>query len=71
MDDAVRKKVSIVEEAMQYHRGRTSNVLRGKPTRMLVAMGGAKIATMVGGMLECSDQDLSVLVDGFSITLLL
>jgi nicotinate-nucleotide--dimethylbenzimidazole phosphoribosyltransferase len=43
-------------------------VLRGKPTRVMVAMGGAEIATMVGGMMKCSDQDMPVLVDRFNVT---
>jgi nicotinate-nucleotide--dimethylbenzimidazole phosphoribosyltransferase len=67
-DDVVGKKVSIIEEAMRYHRGGTSHALRGEPTRALAAVGGAEIAAMVGGILECSDRDLPVLVDGFIVT---
>jgi NaMN:DMB phosphoribosyltransferase len=60
--------VSIVVEAMGYHHGGMSDVLRGKPTRAPVAMGGAETAAMVGGMLECSSQDhLPVLLDEFII----
>jgi len=64
-DDAVGKKVSIIEEAMRYH---TFGALRGEPIRALAAVGGAEIAAMVGGMLECSDRDLPILVDGFIVT---
>ena len=68
-DDAVGKKVSIIEEAMRYHRGvGTSCALRGEPIRALAAVGGAEISAMVGGMLECSDRDLPILVDGFIVT---
>ncbi len=66
-ENVVGKKVSTVEEAMQYYRGRMSDVLWGEPTRALAAAGGAEIAAMVGGMLKCSIQDLPILVDGFIV----
>jgi nicotinate-nucleotide--dimethylbenzimidazole phosphoribosyltransferase len=40
----------------------------GKPLLPLQKFGGAEIAALVGGMLECSDRDVPILVDGFMVT---
>ena len=61
----IAKKVSIIKEAMQYH-GASS--LTGSPRKALEAVGGAEIAAMVGGMLEASERDIPILVDGFIVT---
>eukprot|EP00584_Thalassiosira_punctigera_P016050 CAMPEP_0172564388 /NCGR_PEP_ID=MMETSP1067-20121228/104163_1 /TAXON_ID=265564 ORGANISM="Thalassiosira punctigera, Strain Tpunct2005C2" /NCGR_SAMPLE_ID=MMETSP1067 /ASSEMBLY_ACC=CAM_ASM_000444 /LENGTH=398 /DNA_ID=CAMNT_0013355045 /DNA_START=33 /DNA_END=1229 /DNA_ORIENTATION=- len=62
---AVARKASIVEEAMEFH---GASGLRDEPLRALTAVGGAEIAAIVGGMLEASERDLPVLVDGFIVT---
>lgn len=64
-DEALAKKIAIVEDAMQRH---DRAALRGRPLRALAAVGGAEIAALVGGLLEASDRDRPVLVDGFIAT---
>ena len=64
-DAAVAKKVTIIDEAMRYHE--TTQFL-GKPLLALQKVGGTEIAALVGGMLECSEKDIPVLVDGFMVT---
>ena len=60
----VDKKIAIVKEAMMHHgMGMTNN-----PTEALRNVGGAEIAAIVGGMLEASERDVAVLVDGFIVT---
>ncbi|KAL3809576.1 hypothetical protein ACHAXA_005792 [Cyclostephanos tholiformis] len=67
-DDDVRamiisKKASIIDLAMRRHPS-----LVGDPRGALRAVGGAEIASIVGGMLECSSRDVPVLVDGYIVT---
>lgn len=64
-DEAVAKKVTIIDEAMRYHE--TTQFL-GKPLLALQKVGGTEIAALVGGMLECSEKDIPILVDGFMVT---
>lgn len=64
-DELIAKKISIIVEAMQYHEQST---FKGKPLQALEAVGGAEIAAMVGGMLEASERDIPILVDGFIVT---
>mmetsp|Transcript_25697 Transcript_25697/g.53668 ORF Transcript_25697/g.53668 Transcript_25697/m.53668 type:complete len:397 (-) Transcript_25697:330-1520(-) len=64
-DEVVAKKISIIKEAMQYH---DASSLKGAPLNALQAVGGAEIAAMVGGMLEASERDMPILVDGFIVT---
>eukprot|EP00804_Cyclotella_cryptica_P029254 CCRYP_011679-RC/>CCRYP_011679-RC protein AED:0.03 eAED:0.03 QI:164/0.83/0.85/1/0.16/0/7/2937/696 len=61
-EDIVTKKISIVEEAIKYH---GASKLKGQPYKALKAVGGAEIAAIVGGMLEASERNVVVLVDGF------
>ena len=64
-DDVVAKKISIIKEAMQYH---DESSMKGAPLEALRAVGGAEIAAIVAGMLESSDRDVPILVDGFIVT---
>ena len=64
-DVAVANKVKIIEEAMRCHE---KTQFLGKPLLALHKVGGAEIAALVGGMLECSDKDMPILVDGFMVT---
>ena len=64
-DDAIAKKISIVKLAMNYHK---ASSLLGKPLKALEAVGGAEICAMVGGMLESSERNAPILVDGFIST---
>lgn len=66
-DDVVAKKISIVKEAMIMNYHKASSLL-GKPLKALEAVGGAEICAMVGGMLESSQRNLPILVDGFIST---
>ena len=63
--ELVAKKISIIEQAMEFH-GKSSII--GKPPEALKTMGGAELTTIVGGMLEASDRDVPILVDGFVVT---
>lgn len=65
-DDVVNKKITIIEEAMAYHNAAT--MLKGAPLPTLAAVGGAEIAAIVGGILEATDRDIPILVDGFIVT---
>jgi len=64
-DEVVAKKVAIIKEAMQYH---DQSTLHGAPLKALEAVGGAEIAAMAGGMLQASENDIPILVDGFIVT---
>ncbi|KAL7529255.1 hypothetical protein ACHAXR_002873 [Thalassiosira sp. AJA248-18] len=64
-EEAIAKKISIIEEAMQYH-GMSS--MKDAPLTALKAVGGAEIAAIVGGMLEASEREVPILVDGFIVT---
>ena len=64
-DDVIAKKISIIKEAMNYHK---ASSLLGKPLKALEAVGGAEICAMVGGMLESSECNVPILVDGFITT---
>jgi len=62
-EDAVSKKIHIVKRALKRH-GRD-----GIPASVALAnLGGAEIAAMAGAMLEASERDIAVLVDGFIAT---
>jgi len=63
--DIVSKKISIIKNAMQHH---DPSSIKGKPLQALGAVGGAEIAAIVGGILEASERDIPVLVDGFIVT---
>ena len=61
--EIVKKKVSIVKEAIQYH-----GTMKGQPHKALKAVGGAEIAAIVGGILESTERNAAVIVDGFICT---
>ena len=42
--------------------------MKGAHLKALTAVGGAEIAAMVGSMLEASERDIPILVDGFIVT---
>lgn len=64
MDEAaVAKKVSIVKRAIETHSRFT-----GDASTVLARLGGAEVAAMVGAMLEATEQNVAVLVDGFICT---
>lgn len=65
-NDVIAKKISIIEEAMAYHTAATT--LKGAPLSSLAAVGGAEIAAIVGGILEATDRDIPILVDGFIVS---
>ena len=65
-DDVIAKKMSIIEEAMAYHNA--AKMLKGAPLPTLAAVGGAEIAAIVGGILESTERDIPILVDGFIVT---
>lgn len=65
-DDAEKKKIAIIDEAFRFHK--TFEMFIGKPLLALQKFGGAEIAALVGGFLECSDRDVPILVDGFMVT---
>ena len=63
--EIVKKKVSILKEALKYH-GPSS--MKGQPYKALKAVGGAEIAAIAGGILEATERNVPVLIDGFICT---
>jgi nicotinate-nucleotide--dimethylbenzimidazole phosphoribosyltransferase len=63
--EVVKKKVSIVKEALKYHGAST---MKGQPYKALKSVGGAEIAAIVGGILEATERNVPVLIDGFICT---
>lgn len=61
----LEKKVSIVNEALNYHGAST---MKGLPYKALKLVGGAEIAAIAGGIIEASERNVPVLVDGFICT---
>jgi nicotinate-nucleotide--dimethylbenzimidazole phosphoribosyltransferase len=59
---AVDKKIAIVSKALARHPDINS------PMDALCRVGGCEIAAMVGAILEASQRELPVLVDGFVVT---
>ena len=60
----MNKKVTLVKEALAYH----GTGMKNNPIEALRNVGGAEIAAIVGGMLEASERDVAILVDGFIVT---
>lgn len=60
---SVEKKIGIVTRALEKHEGCTEDA-----SNVLSRLGGAELAALVGAMLEASEQNLGVLVDGFIAT---
>ena len=69
-NDAVSKKVKIVEKALALHSSKDSRFTckEAQASAMLARLGGAEIAALVGAMLEASDNDVAVMADGFIVT---
>ena len=65
-NDVIAKKISIIDGAMTYHNAATT--LKDAPLSTLAAVGGAEIAAIVGGILESTERDIPILVDGFIVT---
>jgi len=64
-DTIISKKIKIIEKAIAYHQ---RNRMHNKPKIALQNVGGAEIAAIVGGILEASDRDKIILIDGFIVT---
>jgi len=62
-NDVVKKKIGIVERALKKHKGSLKESFS-----VLSKVGGSEIAALVGAMIEASDRNISVLVDGFIVT---
>jgi len=62
--DIVASKIAIVKDAITYH----ENGMINNPAEALRNVGGAEIAAIVGGILEASERNVAVLVDGFIVT---
>lgn len=60
---SIAKKVSIVTRALELN----SQTIED-PMDALMKLGGAEIAALVGAILEASEKNLPVLVDGFIVT---
>eukprot|EP00531_Pseudo-nitzschia_arenysensis_P013077 CAMPEP_0116123378 /NCGR_PEP_ID=MMETSP0329-20121206/4718_1 /TAXON_ID=697910 /ORGANISM="Pseudo-nitzschia arenysensis, Strain B593" /LENGTH=374 /DNA_ID=CAMNT_0003617293 /DNA_START=46 /DNA_END=1166 /DNA_ORIENTATION=+ len=58
--DKIKRKIEIVETALKKHKGSLISVLS--------KVGGAEVAALVGAMIEASDRNIAVLVDGFIVT---
>jgi nicotinate-nucleotide--dimethylbenzimidazole phosphoribosyltransferase len=59
-EDAVRRKVEVVEAAIEQHRPGPDD-----PVGALTAVGGLEIAALVGAMLEAGEARVPVVLDGF------
>ena len=67
--DVVAKKISIVDKALANHFGSNWNQrTNSRAADSLAKLGGTEIAAAVGAMLEASNKDIAVLVDGFIAT---
>ena len=62
-NDKIKKKIEIVERALKKHTGSLN-----ESYSILSKVGGSEIAALVGAMIEASDQNVAVLVDGFIVT---
>ncbi|KAI2509963.1 phosphoribosyltransferase [Fragilaria crotonensis] len=62
----VCKKIGIVKKALSNHSSSTGPA-EGMAS-MLAKFGGAEIATLVGAILQASEQNMPVVVDGFIVT---
>lgn len=60
---AINKKVAIVKKALKLHGRHIKGGIEA-----LARVGGAEIASLVGAMLEASERDVAILVDGFIVT---
>jgi nicotinate-nucleotide--dimethylbenzimidazole phosphoribosyltransferase len=60
---AIAKKVGIVTRALRKHKGMLT-----EPAMVLSKMGGSEIAALVGALLEASERNIPILIDGFIAT---
>ncbi|ELR70117.1 Nicotinate-nucleotide--dimethylbenzimidazole phosphoribosyltransferase [Fulvivirga imtechensis AK7] len=60
-DDQRRKKLSVLEQASQFHRLTPD----ADPIQVLSTFGGFEIAMMTGAMLKAAQKRIIILVDGF------
>jgi len=70
-ESAVAKKISIVKKALSLHFAAGNDGVCADNVSAVDAiekLGGAEIASMVGAMLQASELDLAILVDGFIVT---
>lgn len=61
----IANKINIVKEALKYHGAKK---MIDKPLLALENVGGAEIAAIAGGIIEASENNIAVLVDGFIVT---
>lgn len=61
--DKIKRKIEIVEKALKKHKGSM-----GEAISVLSKVGGAEVAALVGAMIEASNRNIAVLVDGFIVT---
>ena len=62
-ESLIAKKVSIVKKALELH-----GIAINRPMMALAKYGGAEIASMVGAILQASERNVAVLVDGFIVS---
>lgn len=62
---AVAKKVAIVKKALKLHYGKHPSKVDISAIDALAKLGGSEVAALVGAMLEASERNIPVLVDGF------
>jgi nicotinate-nucleotide--dimethylbenzimidazole phosphoribosyltransferase len=60
----VKKKIDIVQKALAKH----SFAKNCSTASILATLGGAEIVAMVGAILQASEQNIPILVDGFIVT---
>jgi len=62
----ILKKIGIIKKALAFHGPSVKKT--GQPISVLATLGGAEIASLVGAMLEASERDIPILIDGFIVT---
>ena len=67
-EETIAKKIEIIEDALSHHGKMIIKKDGDSPLKALMNVGGAEIAAIVGSILEASDQNIPVLVDGFIVT---
>lgn len=65
---AVCKKVGLVKKALSHHGSSTGSDPVVGMVSLLAKFGGAEIAALVGAILQASEQNMPVVVDGFIVT---
>jgi nicotinate-nucleotide--dimethylbenzimidazole phosphoribosyltransferase len=61
----IDKKIEIVRKALQKH---CNGLSKPSPKEICARLGGTEIAAMVGVILEASERNIAVLIDGFIVT---